>query len=97
MHMWFEESLNKWEPQNHSLLRCCQGGCCIASECLRAEALAILRGIQAAPLCISVKLSPLLQQGCRNGEEGQVCVVQQGVQGTIRACHQHRLLCLHRP
>ena len=82
------------EQSHDSLLSCCQYRRCIPSECITAEALPILRGVQAIPLCISVKLSSILQQARRHWEEGQVCVVQQGVQAAIGGRHQHRLLCL---
>ena len=51
-----------------SLLRCRQYSCCIASVGITAEALPVLRGTQAVPLCISVKLSGLLKQARRYGE-----------------------------
>lgn len=82
------------EPTNYSRLSCCKYSSCIPSECITAEALPILSGVQAIPVCISVKLSSILQQARRHWEEGQVCMVQQGVQAAIGGCHQHRLLCL---
>ena len=74
---------------------CSQDGGCIASESIRTEALPILRGVQAVPLCIGVKLVGLLQQAGGYGEEGEMGMVHEGVQPPVGGRHQHWLLCLH--